>query len=83
MSRKNKGNAAFYLARNRTQGKETHINKVLKEMDEAGEKLLENERRLEEAARHKQDAKDTANLPRNKIEKEKEKGLETIQDGNS
>ena len=60
MSRKNKGNAAFYLARNRTQGKETHINKVLKEMDEAGEKLLEKERRLEEAARHKQDAKDSA-----------------------
>ena len=29
-------------------------------MDEAGEKLLEKERRLEEAARHKQDAKDTA-----------------------
>ena len=52
MSRKNKGNTAFYLARNRKQGKETHINKVLKEMDEAGEKLLEKERRLEEAARH-------------------------------
>ena len=44
MSRKNKGNAEFYLARNPKlkQGKETHINKVLKEMDECRiEKLLE------------------------------------------
>ena len=74
MSRKNKGNAAFYLARNRTQGKETHINKVLKEMDEAGEKLLEKERRLEEAARHKQDAKDTATYHEIRLKEKKRKG---------